>query len=35
MIVASVNAERIAQLLEPDRVALTKLIDKTGPPSNQ
>ncbi len=35
MIVASVNAERIAELLEPDRVALKKLIDKTGPPSEQ
>ncbi len=33
MIVASVNAGRIAQLLEPDQVALQKLIDKTGPPS--
>lgn len=33
MIVASVNEERIAELLEPDRVALKKLIDKTGPPS--
>jgi isocitrate lyase len=33
MIVASINAERIAELLEPDRVALKKLIDKTGPPS--
>ena len=33
IIVATVNAERIAELLEPDRVALKKLIDKTGPPS--
>ncbi len=33
IIVAMVNAERVAELLEPDRVALTKLIDKTGPPS--
>ncbi|HEX5133627.1 MAG TPA: isocitrate lyase ICL2 [Candidatus Krumholzibacteria bacterium] len=32
IIVATVNAERIAELLEPDRVALQKLIDKTGPP---
>ena len=34
MIVASVNAPRIAELLEPDRVALKKLINKTGPPSS-
>jgi isocitrate lyase len=33
MIVAPVNTDRIAELLEPDRVALKKLIDKTGPPS--
>ena len=33
LIVASVNTDRVAQLLEPDRVALRKLIDKTGPPS--
>ncbi len=33
MIVASVNADRITELLEPDRVALQKLIDKTGPPT--
>ncbi len=33
IIVAEVNKDRIAQLLEADRVALTKLIDKTGPPS--
>jgi len=29
LIVADVNGERIAELLEPDRVALGKLIDKT------
>jgi isocitrate lyase len=33
MVVASVNAVRITQLLEADRVALKKLIDKTGPPA--
>jgi len=33
IIVATVNAERIAELLASDRVALGKLIDKTGPPS--
>jgi isocitrate lyase len=33
IIVASVNAQRIAQLLEPDGEALGRLIDKTGPPS--
>jgi len=33
IIVAEVNKDRIAELLEPDRVALKKLIDKTGPPS--
>jgi len=33
IIVAEVNKDRIAELLETDRVALTKLIDKTGPPS--
>jgi isocitrate/methylisocitrate lyase len=32
IIVAEVNKERIAELLEPDRRALTRLIDKTGPP---
>jgi len=32
VIVAEVNKDRIAELLEPDRKALTKLIDKTGPP---
>jgi len=34
MIVASVNTPRITELLEPDRVALKKLINKTGPPSS-
>ncbi len=34
IIVANVNQERIAELLEPDHVALRKLIDKTGPPSD-
>ena len=34
IIVAQVNRERITQLLEPDRVALIRLIDKTGPPSS-
>ncbi|HXI03755.1 MAG TPA: isocitrate lyase ICL2 [Candidatus Saccharimonadales bacterium] len=33
IIVAEVNRERIAELLEPDRAALMRLIDKTGPPS--
>ncbi|MGD8377379.1 MAG: isocitrate lyase, partial [Acidobacteriota bacterium] len=33
IIVATVNPDRIAELLEPDREALRKLIDKTGPPS--
>jgi isocitrate lyase len=33
IIVATVNAERVAELLNPDREALTRLIDKTGPPS--
>jgi len=33
IIVADVNKDRIAELVEPDRAALTKLIDKTGPPS--
>ena len=32
IIVAEVNKERISELLEPDRVALIKLINKTGPP---
>jgi isocitrate lyase len=32
IIVATVNDERIAELLVEDRVALGKLIDKTGPP---
>ena len=34
IIVAEVNKDRIAELLAPDREALTKLIDKTGPPSS-
>ena len=34
IIVAEVNKDRIAELLDPDRAALTKLIDKTGPPSS-
>jgi isocitrate lyase len=33
LIAASVNTDRVTELLEPDRVALKKLIDKTGPPS--
>jgi isocitrate lyase len=33
IIVADVNAERIAELLESDRAALQRLIDKTDPPS--
>jgi isocitrate lyase len=33
IIVADVNAERIAELLEPDREALRKLIEKTDPPA--
>ncbi len=33
IIVAVVNKDRISELLQPDRVALTRLIDKTGPPS--
>jgi isocitrate lyase len=33
IIVAEVNRERIAELLDPDRAALMRLIDKTGPPS--
>ncbi len=33
IIVAEVCKERIAELLEPDGVALGRLIDKTGPPS--
>ena len=33
IIVALVNAERISELLEPDRTALLGLIDKTRPPS--
>ncbi len=32
VIVAEVNRDRVAELLEPDRVALARLIDKTGPP---
>ena len=32
IIAADVNRDRIAELLEPDRKALTRLIDKTGPP---
>jgi len=32
IIVAEVNRERIAELLDPDRRALGRLIDKTGPP---
>ncbi len=32
LIVARVNKERISELLAPDRAALTKLINKTGPP---
>jgi isocitrate/methylisocitrate lyase len=32
IIVAEVNRERIAELLQPDRGALGRLIDKTGPP---
>ncbi|MBI3449970.1 MAG: hypothetical protein HY049_13775 [Acidobacteria bacterium] len=32
IIVAEVNGDRIAELVEPDRKALAKLIDKTGPP---
>jgi len=32
IIVAEVNKERISELLETDRVALIKLINKTGPP---
>ncbi len=32
LIVAEVNKERITELLAPDRIALTKLIDKTSPP---
>ena len=31
IIVAEVSKERIAELLEPDRAALGRLIDKTGP----
>jgi isocitrate lyase len=31
IIVAEVSKERIAELLEPDRAALARLIDKTGP----
>ena len=33
IIVAVVNKDRIANLLEPDRKALTGLIDRTAPPS--
>ncbi|MEK7283682.1 MAG: isocitrate lyase, partial [Acidobacteriota bacterium] len=32
IIVAEVSKERIAELLEADRAALARLIDKTGPP---
>ncbi|MGH2348715.1 MAG: isocitrate lyase ICL2, partial [bacterium] len=32
IIVAEVNKERIAELLQPDGAALARLIDKTGPP---
>ena len=32
IIVAEVSKERIAELLEPDRAALSRLIDKSGPP---
>lgn len=32
IIVADVNPDRIVELLEPDRVALQNLIEKTGPP---
>jgi isocitrate lyase len=32
IIVAEVNRERIAELLQPDGAALARLIDKTGPP---
>jgi isocitrate/methylisocitrate lyase len=32
IIVAEVNRDRISELLQPDRVALSRLIDKTGPP---
>jgi isocitrate lyase len=32
IIVAEVNKDRIAELLEPDRKALLRLIEKTGPP---
>ncbi len=32
IIVAEVSKERIAELLEADRAALSRLIDKTGPP---
>ena len=32
IIVAEVDKDRIAELLEPDRRALMRLIDKTGPP---
>ena len=33
IIVANVNAERVSALLEPDRVALKKVIDRTDPPA--
>jgi len=33
IIVAEVNAERIAELLDPETGALLKLVNKTGPPS--
>jgi isocitrate lyase len=33
IIVADVNKDRIAELLEQDGKALARLIDKTGPPS--
>ncbi len=32
IIVAEVDKDRIVELLEPDRLALMRLIDKTGPP---
>jgi isocitrate lyase len=35
IIVADVNAKRITQLLEPDCIALERLIDKTDPPPGE
>ena len=35
IVVATVNQKRIEELLNEDKVALTKLIDKTGPPSSE